>query len=89
MKMYAIIECTSYDESKIIGICSTEEKADLAIECANRYLYESHTKIGFEVDGLLKNFKRNVNDELAAYEKCENLLKRMKEFENELDGNES
>lgn len=86
MKVWCVMESDTYDASRTVGVCSSEERAELAAECLKRYRYDGTYCVGsFEVDEILQECREYVNDELSILRECESFLERMAKLEESSD----
>ena len=82
MDVWCILEIESFDCTNLVGACSTEGKANLAVEGMKRYSCAPEYKvIKIKVDAILDYVKECVDEELRAYNEIEAFLKRMEELE--------
>ena len=82
MKVYLVGEDRSYGDWEVVGVCSTKEKAELAIAGMTRYdcAASVYTTKEFELDGVLNEVKGQLEQELKDLKKCESLLKQINEL---------
>lgn len=82
MKVYLVGEDRSYGDWEVVGVCSTKEKAELAIAGMTRYdcAASVYTTKEFELDGVLNEVKGQLEQEVKELKECESLLKQLNEL---------
>lgn len=82
MKVYLVGEDRSYGDWEVVGVCSTKEKADLAIAGMMRYdcAASVYTTKELELDGFLDEVKSRLEQEVKDLKECESLLNQINEL---------
>lgn len=85
MKVWLVMEEEVYGIYHPLGICSTEERADIVVEAKKRELYNDVVKKEFEVNRLYEDIKSELQiehiDAIKSANECLELLERMKTTE--------
>lgn len=76
--VYVLIGANTYDETKVLGLCSSKAKAELAKEGIIHYgindnVYDDFTAeiniVAFEMDGIINGIKSGLELEKHRYER--------------------
>lgn len=81
MKVWAVIENTTYGTDRIIGVCSSEEKAKLSVEISHRFDAMDFSVEEFELDEYLNENRGRLEAEINELKEDEKLLKRILELD--------
>ena len=79
MKIWIVYEENSYGESVVIGVFSTEKKAQLYVDCWKRYDCGNYCIEEKTLDAAMEEVKDRVKGEYEELKECEELLKRIEE----------
>lgn len=79
MKVYVIIEVTTYNERKVIGVCSSKEKAEATMNALN-YCYDdayAYEMKECEIDEISEVATDKLMDVIKEYERPKTLLEKL------------
>jgi len=81
MKVWVIFDDTSYGVTEFVGICSTKEKAEIAILANSHFDIANLTTKEVEVDEFFNDAMLRLSQEVNELRESEELLKLMQALE--------
>ncbi len=80
MKVYLVHEGFDRGKIKLLGVCSTKEKAELVKASLLTYACKEYTIEEIELDSILDELKIILEREICNLRHCESLLNQINEL---------